>query len=92
MKNPLFFMHSFGALSFVFIVHVFSRRNEESTVLDLFKMSLRGSIFAQSEGRRLILDEQSLKAKSSCTANAPMPKLGGFHFSRPPPVSLIDQK
>lgn len=58
-------------------------------VLDLFKISsIRGSAFGFSEGCRLAINEQVLNDHLSNPVDAPMPKLGGFHFSRPPPVSV----
>uniref|UniRef100_A0A1I7VU53 Helicase domino n=1 Tax=Loa loa TaxID=7209 RepID=A0A1I7VU53_LOALO len=59
---------------------------EEMDVLDLFKFSSSlGSLFACSEGRRLAIDEQMLNDHLTSPVDVPMPNLGGFHFSRPPP-------
>lgn len=59
-------------------------------VLDLFKFSpSRGSLFAYTEGRRLAINEQVLNDHLSNPVDVPMPNLGGFRFSRPPPVSTI---
>ncbi|KAL4003237.1 SNF2 N-terminal domain family protein [Acanthocheilonema viteae] len=59
---------------------------EETDVLDLFKISpFCGSHFAYSEGRRLAINEQMLNDHLSRPVDMPLPNLGGFHFSRPPP-------
>uniref|UniRef100_A0A915PWC4 Uncharacterized protein n=1 Tax=Setaria digitata TaxID=48799 RepID=A0A915PWC4_9BILA len=59
---------------------------EETNVLDLFKiLPLHGSLFAYNEGRRLVIDEQILNDHLLNSVDIPMPHLGGFHFSRPPP-------
>ncbi|KAK6102289.1 SNF2 N-terminal domain family protein [Brugia pahangi] len=59
---------------------------EEIDVLDLFKFSPScGSLFACSEGRHLAINEQMLNDYLSSPVDMPMPNLGGFHFSRPPP-------
>ncbi|VIO92229.1 SNF2 family N-terminal domain containing protein [Brugia malayi] len=59
---------------------------EEIDVLDLFKFSPScGSLFACSEGRHLAINEQMLNDYLSSPVDIPMPNLGGFHFSRPPP-------
>uniref|UniRef100_A0A0R3RQ38 Helicase ATP-binding domain-containing protein n=1 Tax=Elaeophora elaphi TaxID=1147741 RepID=A0A0R3RQ38_9BILA len=69
------------------LLNICERRNlEESDVLDLFEISpSRGSLFAYSEGRRLAINEQMLNNHLSSPVDVPMPNLGGFHFSRPPP-------
>ncbi|VDN04970.1 unnamed protein product [Thelazia callipaeda] len=63
------------------------RRNEfeKTDVLEIFKISLRGSFFAHSEGHRLVVREQILKDQIAVPFDIPVPKLKGFHFSRPPP-------
>ncbi|VDO67621.1 unnamed protein product, partial [Onchocerca flexuosa] len=59
---------------------------EETNVLDLFKISPScDSLFAYSEGHRLAMNEQMLKDYLSTPVDVPIPKLKGFHFSRPPP-------